>query len=55
VKGLGVPAGEILFVDDREENILAARAVGMVAMQYSGHGEFVREMERLGLGWLLAL
>jgi putative hydrolase of the HAD superfamily len=55
VEGLGVPAGEILFVDDREENILAARAAGMVAVQYAGHGEFVEAMERMGLGWLLGL
>jgi putative hydrolase of the HAD superfamily len=53
VRGLGVPAGEILFVDDREENILAARAAGMVAVQYSGHGGFVEEMRRMGLGSLL--
>jgi putative hydrolase of the HAD superfamily len=53
VEGLGVPAGEILFVDDREENIRAAREVGMVAVQYTGHPGFVEEMERLGLGWLL--
>ena len=55
VEGLGVPAEEILFVDDREENILAARAAGMVAVQYLGHEGFVEEMERLGLGWLLEL
>jgi len=55
VEGLGVLAGEILFVDDREENILAARAAGMVAVQYSGHGVFVEEMRRLGLEWLLVL
>jgi putative hydrolase of the HAD superfamily len=55
VEGLGVPAREILFVDDREENILAAQAAGMVAVQYLGHEGFVEEMERLGLRWLLAL
>ncbi len=55
VEGLGVPAGEILFVDDREENILAARAAGMVAVQYLGHEGFVEEIKRLGLGWLLEL
>jgi putative hydrolase of the HAD superfamily len=53
VGGLGVPVGEILFVDDREENIRAARDAGMVAVQYSGHPGFVEEMGRLGLGWLL--
>jgi putative hydrolase of the HAD superfamily len=55
VEGLGVPAGEILFVDDREENILAARTAGMVAVQYLEHGRFEAEMARLGLEWLLAL
>jgi putative hydrolase of the HAD superfamily len=53
VEGLGVPADQILFVDDREENILAARAAGMVAVPYTGHVEFVEEMERMSLGWLL--
>jgi putative hydrolase of the HAD superfamily len=53
VEGLGVPAGEILFIDDREENILAARTAGMVAVQYSSHGAFVQEMKRLGLEGLL--
>jgi putative hydrolase of the HAD superfamily len=53
IEGLGVPAGEILFIDDREENILAARAAGMVAVQYTSHDEFVREMKRLGLERLL--
>jgi putative hydrolase of the HAD superfamily len=55
VEGLGVPVGEILFIDDRQENILAARAAGMVAVQYAGHGGFVEEMRRLGLDWLLGL
>ncbi len=53
VEGLGVPADEILFVDDKEENIEAARAVGMIAVQYSSHDAFVDEMRRLGLGGLL--
>jgi len=53
VEGLGVRAGEILFVDDREENILAARAAGMIGVQYLGHAGFVEEMQRLGLAPLL--
>ena len=53
-QGLGVPAAEILFVDDKEENILAARAAGMVAVQYSGHEAFVEKLRALGLGSLLA-
>jgi putative hydrolase of the HAD superfamily len=53
VDGLGVASSEILFVDDREENIAAARAAGMVAVQYLGHAGFVAEMKRLGLSGLL--
>jgi putative hydrolase of the HAD superfamily len=54
-EGLGVPAGDILFVDDKEENILAARNAGMVAVQYSSHEAFVEELKRLGLSGLLSL
>jgi putative hydrolase of the HAD superfamily len=53
VEGLAVPAGEILFIDDREENVEAARAAGMVAVQYLGHAGFVEEMQRMGLASLL--
>ncbi|MGA8937800.1 MAG: HAD family phosphatase [Acidobacteriaceae bacterium] len=53
--GLGVGAGGILFVDDKEENILAARAAGMVGVQYTSHEAFLEVMERMGLGWLLRL
>lgn len=53
VEGLKVPSDEILFVDDKEDNVLAARAAGMLAMQYSSHEAFVGEMKRLGLGALL--
>jgi len=31
---LDVPAEEVLFIDDRQENVLAARAVGMQAVIY---------------------
>ena len=55
VEGLGVPVEEILFVDDREENIRAARVAGMVAVQYIGHAAFVEEMHGMGLGWLLVV
>ena len=52
-EGLGVAAAEILFLDDREENIAAARNAGMLALQYSTHEAFVRDMQALGLGSLL--
>jgi putative hydrolase of the HAD superfamily len=52
-EGLGVPPAEILFIDDRAENIAAAEAVGMQAIQYSNHDAFVREMNERGFGSLL--
>lgn len=52
-KGLGVEPGEVLFIDDREDNIAGAQAVGMLGVVYGQHGEFEREMERIGLGALL--
>ena len=53
-KGLGVAEQEILFVDDREENLVAARAAGMSAVQYSTQAEFERAMQAAGFGALLA-
>ena len=53
-EGLKVPVGKILFIDDKEENILAARAAGMIAVQYTSHEAFLREMQRMGLGGLLS-
>jgi putative hydrolase of the HAD superfamily len=52
-EGLGVAPSEILFIDDRKENIEAAVAVGMQAIQYTNHDAFVREMKERGFGELL--
>ena len=52
-KSLETPAGSILFVDDKMENIEAARAAGMQAIQYRDHDSFEREMEELGWSELL--
>ena len=54
-EGLDVPANQILFIDDKEENIAAARSAGMVAVQYTSHDAFVQEMHRLGLDDLLSV
>ncbi len=43
----------ILFIDDRADNIAAARAVGMQAIQYTDHRTFEQEMRHRGLGGLL--
>jgi putative hydrolase of the HAD superfamily len=51
--GLAEPPSRILFIDDREENIAAAIAVGMQAIQYSTHKEFLITMRERGYGDLL--
>ena len=53
VAGLGVPAETILFIDDKAENTQAAEAAGLQAIRYDDHEQFVREMHRRGLGYLL--
>jgi glucose-1-phosphatase len=35
VRRIGLAAGEIIFIDDREDNILSARGVGLNAIQFS--------------------
>lgn len=52
-EGLDVPAGQILFLDDKEENIRAAEAFGMQGLIYRNHTDFEAEMERRGFGYLL--
>ena len=53
ITGLGVPASEILFIDDREDNIAAARAAGLQAIQYTTHDAFLQAMREASLGHLL--
>jgi putative hydrolase of the HAD superfamily len=52
-EALQVAPGNILFIDDRAENITAAADVGMQTIRYGSHGDFEREMRARGLGWLL--
>lgn len=52
-KGLDVAPAHVLFVDDRADNIAAACAAGMLAVQYSDHASFVAEMRRMGFAALL--
>jgi putative hydrolase of the HAD superfamily len=54
-EGLGAPPANILFIDDREENIAPALAVGMQAIQYTDHAIFLQEMNTRGLAPLLQL
>lgn len=45
ISGLGVPPEQILFLDDRPENVEAARALHMQAIQYSRHEDFLRSFD----------
>ncbi len=52
-KALQVAPGNVLFIDDRAENIAAADALGMQALHYTTHPAFEREMRARGLDCLL--
>jgi len=54
-KGLHTSPENILFLDDRPENIPPALAVGMQAIQYTTHQAFEQEMHARGLDSLLQL
>jgi putative hydrolase of the HAD superfamily len=54
-EGLSTPPANILFIDDRAENIAPALAVGMQAIQYTHHETFLQEMNARGLASLLQL
>ena len=45
----------ILFIDDREENVQAAKALGMHAVRYTTQHEFERAMHKHGYGPLLEI
>jgi putative hydrolase of the HAD superfamily len=44
---LGVPAGRILFIDDRQENVAAAAAAGMKTIRFDGADTLRQELEYL--------
>ena len=52
-EGLQTSPAHILFVDDKAENIEAALVAGLQAIQYSGHTQFLVDMKKRGLGYLL--
>ncbi len=54
-QGMKTPAANILFVDDRLENIQAAHGVGMQAIQYLDHQAFLAEMEARDISHLFHL
>jgi HAD superfamily hydrolase (TIGR01509 family) len=46
---LGVAPGECLFIDDRERNCAAARALGMPALRFTSARELAAELAHRGL------
>jgi len=46
-------AGEDPLLDDRADNIAAARAFGMQAIQYTNHQQFLDEMKERGFSYLI--
>jgi putative hydrolase of the HAD superfamily len=46
IAGVGGPADATLFIDDRIENVEAARAVDLQAIQYTSHEDFLREFHK---------
>jgi putative hydrolase of the HAD superfamily len=53
VEGLGCAAADVLFIDDREENVRGAIAAGLQAILYTTHEEFEQAMRERGYGDLL--
>jgi putative hydrolase of the HAD superfamily len=54
-RGLGVSAANALFIDDRETNIRAARALGMRAIQFQSIEQLKRELEAIDFTVLPAI
>jgi putative hydrolase of the HAD superfamily len=50
---LATPPANILFIDDREDNIAAAQAIGMQTIHYTTHPAFEQEMRTRNLTDLL--
>lgn len=49
IERAGAAAEEIFFVDDRPENVAAAVAAGMDAVQYVGHAQLVADLAERGI------
>lgn len=49
IEHIGRPAGELLLVDDRLENVTAARAAGMMAIHFNDASQLEEELIALGL------
>jgi len=52
-EALNTAPANILFIDDRKENVEGAAAIGMQSIHYTGHASFEREMRSRGFASLL--
>ncbi len=43
---LGMPPGEVLFIDDKAENIAAARKIGMKGIRFTGVAKLRKDLRR---------
>jgi putative hydrolase of the HAD superfamily len=48
LQGLGVTPADTLFIDDREDNVLAARALGIHALQFHSIQQLRTDLEQAG-------
>ena len=46
---MGLDAGDVFFTDDREENVIAARRIGMVGHVFSGAAGLICALESAGI------
>jgi putative hydrolase of the HAD superfamily len=51
LRKLGLPAASCAYIDDLPENVAAAAATGMAAVQYTTHGEVTAALRRYGVTW----
>ena len=51
IERAGVPAEQIFFTDDRQENVEAARTEGIQAVQFHSENQLKREMSLLGISF----
>src|SRR4030065_1394038 len=49
LRKIGLPPGECVFIDDREENVAGAQRLGIRAIHYTGHERLVSSPAGLGV------
>ena len=49
IEKLGTPAGETLFIDDKEENVQGAVDAGLLAVRFTGIDKLKEDLARFGL------